>query len=73
MKLYEKDEKGKDLFLQDLMKVIHGVSAREINKIEGKTGRTVCKAKFLRQQFAMTDIGTTQHITRLTTRLKQAW
>lgn len=41
MRLYEQDENGMKLVLQDIMKVIHGVTANKINKLENKTGRTV--------------------------------
>lgn len=41
MQLYERDENGKGQVLQDVMKVIHGVTAKKINILENKTGRTV--------------------------------
>lgn len=41
MRLYEQDENGEKLVLQDIMQIIHGVTANKINKLENKTGRTV--------------------------------
>ena len=41
MRVFEKDENGKPVYLQDIMKIIKGVSSNYINIIENKTGRTV--------------------------------
>ena len=41
VRLYEKDENGKPVYLQDILKVVNGFSAYEINKLENKTGRKV--------------------------------
>lgn len=45
MRLFEEDENGKKLVSQDIMKLIHGVTARKINLIENKIGRTVWKGE----------------------------
>ncbi|MGI6047806.1 MAG: transposase [Petrimonas sp.] len=41
MRVFEKDENGKPVYLQDIMKVVKGVSANKINKLDNKTGRIV--------------------------------
>ena len=39
--LFEKDENGKPVYLNEILKVVNGFSAYSINKLEMKTGRTV--------------------------------
>lgn len=41
VKLFEKDENGKPVYLEDILKVVNGFSAYEINKLENKAGRKV--------------------------------
>lgn len=41
LRLFEEDENKKIVYLQDILKVVKGVSANRINKIENKSGRTV--------------------------------
>ncbi len=41
MRLFEKDENGKPVYLQDILKVVNGFSAYEINKQENRVGRKV--------------------------------
>ena len=41
VRLFEKDENGKPVYLNEILKVVNGFSAYSINKLENKTGRTV--------------------------------
>ena len=41
VRLFEKDENGKPVYLNEILKVVNGFSAYSINNLENKTGRTV--------------------------------
>lgn len=59
VRLYEKDELGKPVYLQDINRVIKGFSSFRINERENKKGRTV----WLSESFETT-IRDTQHLYR---------
>ena len=41
LRLFEKDENGKPVYLNEILKVVNGFSAYSINNLENKAGRTV--------------------------------
>lgn len=45
LRLFEEDENRKVVYLQDILKVVKGVSANKINKVENKSGRTVWQSE----------------------------